>query len=118
MELLLGIVIVVTCWMVVRIIRSSKNQEGYKRWRAGNYASENPYAKEKASGPLSQGLFSKRVRTTGVRRFDDGAIRWCANLLATEESRLGSVGLYTEPIYLFSCSEKKWRISLYFGSRR
>lgn len=56
MELLLGIVIVVTCWMVVRIIRSSKNQEGYKRWRAGNYASENPYAKEKASGPLSQGL--------------------------------------------------------------
>lgn len=48
MELLLGIVIVVTCWMVVRIIRSSKNQEGYKRWRAGNYASENPYAKEKA----------------------------------------------------------------------
>ena len=45
MELLLGIVIVVTCWMVVRIIRSSKNQEGYKRWRAGNYASENPYAK-------------------------------------------------------------------------
>lgn len=56
MELLLGIVIVVTCWMVVRIIRSSKNQEGYKRWRAGNYASENPYAKEKASGPLSQGF--------------------------------------------------------------
>ena len=101
MELLLGIVIVVTCWMVVRIIRSSKNQEGYKRWRAGNYASENPYAKEKASGPLSQGLFSKRVRTTGVRRFDEG-----------------SVGLYTAPIYLFSCSEKKWRISLYFGSRR
>ena len=47
MELLLGIVIVVTCWMVVRIIRSSKNQEGYKRWRAGNYASENPYAKKK-----------------------------------------------------------------------
>ena len=93
MELLLGIVIVVTCWMVVRIIRSSKNQEGYKRWRAGNYASENPYAKEKASGPLSQGLFSKRVRTTGAR-------------------------LYTAPIYLFSCSEKKWRISLYFGSRR
>lgn len=91
MELLLGIVIVVTCWMVVRIIRSSKNQEGYKRWRAGNYASENPYAKEKASGPLSQGLFSKRVRTTGVRRFDDGAIRWCANLLATEESRLREV---------------------------
>ena len=77
--------------MVVRIIRSSKNQEGYKRWRAGNYASENPYAKEKASGPLSQGLFSKRVRTTGVRRFDDGAIRWCANLLATEESRLREV---------------------------
>ena len=102
MELLLGIVIVVTCWMVVRIIRSSKNQEGYKRWRAGNYASENPYAKEKASGPLSQGLFSKRVRTTGVRRFDDGAIRWCANLLATEESRLREVLdyiclLYTSP---------------------
>lgn len=68
-----------------------QNQEGYKRWRAGNYASENPYAKEKASGPLSQGLFSKRVRTTGARRFDDGAIRWCANLLATEESRLREV---------------------------
>lgn len=47
MELLLGIVIVVTCWMVVRIIRSSKNQEGYKRWRAGNYASENPMPKKK-----------------------------------------------------------------------
>ena len=91
MELLLGIVIVVTCWMVVRIIRSSKNHEGYKRWRAGNYASENPYAKEKASGPLSQGFFSKRIRTSGARRFDDGAIRWCANLLATEESRLREV---------------------------
>lgn len=118
MELLLGIVIVVTCWMVVRIIRSSKNQEGYKRWRAGNYASENPYAKEKASGPLSQGLFSKRVRTTGVRRFDVSYQVVCQSAGNRRIQIEGSVGLYTAPIYLFSCSEKKWRISLYFGSRR
>ena len=36
MELLLAIVIVVTGWLVFSIIRSSKGQEGYKRWKAGN----------------------------------------------------------------------------------
>ena len=47
MELLLAIVIDVTGWLVFSIIRSSKGQEGYKRWKAGNYAGENPYGKEK-----------------------------------------------------------------------
>ena len=46
MELLFCIVTVVTALLVFIIIRSSKSQEGYKRWKAGSYVSDTPYARK------------------------------------------------------------------------
>ena len=77
MELLLAIVIVVTGWLVFSIIRSSKGQEGYKRWKAGNYAGENPYAKEKKESVSSlKNIFGRKAVAFGSKRFDAGAVSW------------------------------------------
>lgn len=92
MELLFCIVTVVTALLVFIIIRSSKSQEGYKRWKAGNYVSDTPYAKEKKTSALfSRSLFGKDANFLGAKRFKAEAVSWCANLLAVEEDALREV---------------------------
>ena len=92
MELLLAIVIVVTGWLVFSIIRSSKGQEGYKRWKAGNYAGENPYAKEKKESVSSlKNIFGRKAVAFGSKRFDAGAVSWCTSLLGVKEDTLREV---------------------------
>ena len=92
MELLLAIVIVVTGWLVFSIIRSSKGQEGYKRWKAGNYAGENPYAKEKKESVSSlKNIFGRKAVAFSSKRFDAGAVSWCASLLGVKEDTMREV---------------------------
>lgn len=91
MNVILIIVCIVTILLIYKIISSSRKQEGYKRWKAGNrdYTEHTTPTETTRKGWFSQ-LFKAPVPRT-YPRFDEEAVSKCANLLGVEEMKLKEI---------------------------
>lgn len=77
MEKILIIILVITSFLLYKIIASSRKQEGYRRWKAGNSKS------------------IVKTRTSVSSKFDEEALDWCANLLGVDKGAL--IGILKDP---------------------
>lgn len=86
-------IIVITAFLVYKIISSSRKQEGYKRWKATSSGKEEKTTKVKweHGAWLRHALGGTVPRTQYVQKFDESAVVWCANLLGVETARLKEI---------------------------
>ncbi|WP_291529481.1 retron St85 family RNA-directed DNA polymerase [Bacteroides sp. UBA939] len=82
-------VLIVTCLLIYKIISTSRKQEGYKRWRAGNrsYTEDAAHAGTTRNGWLNRHLETSRTSS----KFDEEAVSECAGLLGVEEAKLKEI---------------------------
>lgn len=101
MNAVLCIIIIFTAWLAYKIISSSRKEEGYQRWKAGNYSGNTSRAHAKSARIAqiknSPDAFRKRRNTSslsgrsGSYRFKQEAITWCTNLLQIKEEELRTI---------------------------
>lgn len=101
MNAVLCIIIIFTAWLAYKIISSSRKEEGYQRWKAGNYSGNTSRAHAKSARIAkiknSPDAFRKRRNTpsssghSGSYRFKQEAITWCTNLLQIKEEELRAI---------------------------
>ena len=93
MDGILITIIVITAFLVYRIISSSRKQEGYKRWKATSSGKEEKTTKVKweHGAWLRHALGGTVPRAQYVQKFDESAVVWCANLLGVETARLKEI---------------------------
>lgn len=101
MNAVLCIIIIFTAWLAYKIISSSRKEEGYQRWKAGNYSGNTFRAHAKSARIAkiknSPDAFRKRRNTpsssghSGSYRFKQEAITWCTNLLQIKEEELRTI---------------------------
>ena len=84
MDGILITIIVITAFLVYKIISSSRKQEGYKRWKATSSGKEEKTTKVKweHGAWLRHALGGTVPRAQYVQKFDESAVVWCANLLS------------------------------------
>lgn len=94
MDGILITILIITGFLIYKMISSSKKQEGYKRWKATAGGGK----EEKASKPelehgawLRQALGVTAPRPPYVPKFDEEAVVWCAGLLGTEVNKLKEI---------------------------
>ncbi len=77
----------------IRLISSSRKQEGYKRWKATSSGKEEKTTKVKweHGAWLRHALGETVPRAQYVQKFDESAVVWCANLLGVETARLKEI---------------------------
>jgi len=91
MDKILIIVLIVTAFLVYKIISSSKKQEGYKRWKAGNRIDTEDSVQ---AGTTRKRWFSRLFETRPPivnPWFDEEAVSKCANLLGMDEVQLKEI---------------------------
>lgn len=101
MNAVLCIIVIFTAWLAYKIISSSRKEEGYQRWKAGNYSGNTSRARAKSARiakiKSSPDAFRKRRNTpsssghSGSYRFKQEAITWCTNLLQIKEEELRTI---------------------------
>ena len=93
MDGILITIIVITAFLVYKMISSSRKQEGYKRWKATSSGKEEKTTKVKweHGAWLRHALGGTVPRAQYVQKFDESAVVWCANLLGVETARLKEI---------------------------
>ena len=93
MDGILITIIVITAFLVYKMISSSRKQEGYKRWKATSSGKEEKTTKVKweHGAWLRHALGETVPRAQYVQKFDESAVVWCANLLGVETARLKEI---------------------------
>ena len=95
MDGILITILIVTGFLVYKMISSSRKQEGYKRWKAtgsGNTTNEETSKNKWRHGAwLRHALGATVPREKAAPKFDEEAVVWCANLLGIEEMRLKGI---------------------------
>ena len=84
-------VLIVTGLLIYKIISSSRKQEGYKRWKAGNRSNTEDTTDTETT---RKGWFSRYFGTSApitIPWFDEEAVVKCANLLGVEEAALKEI---------------------------
>ena len=84
-------VLIVTGLLIYKIISSSRKQEGYKRWKAGNRSNTEDTTDTETT---RKGWFSRYFGTSApitIPWFDEEAVMKCANLLGVEEVALKEI---------------------------
>ena len=95
MDGILITILIVTGFLIYKLISSSRKQEGYKRWKAtgsGNTTNEETSKNKWEHGAWLRhalGVVTPKTRTCPV--FDEEAVVWCANLLGIEVMRLKEI---------------------------
>ena len=95
MDGILITILIVTGFLIYKLISSSRKQEGYKRWKAtgsGNTTNEETSKNKWEHGTWLRhalGVVTPKMRTCPV--FDEEAVVWCANLLGIEVMRLKEI---------------------------
>lgn len=95
MDGILITILIVTGFLIYKLISSSRKQEGYKRWKAtgsGNTTNEETSKNKWEHGAWLRhalGVVTPKMRTCPV--FDEEAVVWCANLLGIEVMRLKEI---------------------------
>ena len=86
MDGILITIIVITAFLVYKMISSSRKQEGYKRWKATSSGKEEKTTKVKweHGAWLRHALGETVPRAQYVQKFDESAVVWCANLSGAE----------------------------------
>lgn len=90
MDRILITILIITLFLVYKIISSSRKQEGYKRWKARISGKEEQTTKKKweHGAWLRKALGATEPRSKYALIFDEAAIVWCASLLGMETGRL------------------------------
>lgn len=93
MDGILITIIVITAFLVYKMISSSRKQEGYKRWKATSSGKEEKTTKVKweHGAWLRHALGGTVPRAQYVQKFDESAVVWCANLLGVETAQLKEI---------------------------
>ena len=93
MDGILITIIVITAFLVYKMISSSRKQEGYKRWKATSCGKEEKTTKVKweHGAWLMHALGGTVPRAQYVHKFDESAVVWCANLLGVETAQLKEI---------------------------
>ena len=84
-------VLIVTGLLIYKIISSSRKQEGYKRWKAGNRGNTEDITDTEAT---RKGWFSRYFGASApitIPWFDEEAVAKCANLLGVKEEVLKEI---------------------------
>ena len=95
MDGILITILIVTGFLIYKLISSSRKQEGYKRWKAtgsGNTTNEETSKNKWEHGAWLRhalGVVTPKMRTCPV--FDEEAVVWCANLLGMETGQLKEI---------------------------
>lgn len=93
MDGILITILIITGFLIYRMISSSRKQEGYKRWKATAGGKEkNPSESESGHGVwLRRALGVTAPRAPYVPKFDEEAVVWCASLLGVEANKLKEI---------------------------
>lgn len=94
MDGILITVLIITGFLVYKMISSSRKQEGYKRWKAtaGSGKEESASKSKDTHGAwLRQALGVAAPRPPYVPKFDDESVVWCASLLGVEANKLKEI---------------------------
>ena len=94
MDGILITVLIITGFLVYKMISSSRKQEGYKRWKAtaGSGKEEGASKSKDTHGAwLRQALGVAAPRLPYVPKFDDESVAWCASLLGVEANKLKEI---------------------------
>lgn len=87
------ILLIITGFLIYRIISSSRKQEGYKRWKArgDSYSGDSTEAKETGKGWFQRVMEKIPAPRSKEPSYDAGAVTWCANLLGVDEIQLKEI---------------------------
>lgn len=92
MDGILITILIITGFLIYRMISSSRKQEGYKRWKATGGKEKNPSESESGHGIwLRRALGVTAPRAPYVPKFDEEAVVWCASLLGVEANKLKEI---------------------------
>lgn len=94
MDGILITILIITGFLVYKMISSSRKQEGYKRWKAtaGSEKEESASKSKDTHGAwLRQALGVVAPRPPYVPKFDDESVAWCASLLGVEANKLKEI---------------------------
>ena len=96
MDGILITILIITGFLIYKMISSSRKQEGYKRWKAtaGGGKEEDFSKSEPESGHgawLRRALGVTVPRAPYVPKFDEEAVVWCARLLGVEANKLKEI---------------------------
>ncbi len=92
MDGILITILIVTGFLIYKMISSSRKQEGYKRWKATDGSKEEKTTKVKweHGAWLRHALGATVSRAQYVQKYDESAVVWCANLLGMETTIEGN----------------------------
>lgn len=93
MDGILITILIVTGFLIYKMISSSRKQEGYKRWKATDGSKEEKTTKVKweHGAWLRHALGATVSRAQYVQKYDESAVVWCANLLGMETGQLKEI---------------------------
>ena len=93
MDGILITILIVTGFLIYKMISSSRKQEGYKRWKATDGSKEEKTTKVKweHGAWLRHALGATVPRAQYVQKYDESAVVWCANLLGMETGQLKEI---------------------------
>lgn len=84
-------VLIVTGLLIYKIISSSRKQEGYKRWKAGNRSNTEDTTDTETTVKDGLGRYFGTSALITIPWFDEEAVVKCANLLGVEEAVLKEI---------------------------
>lgn len=94
MDGILITILIITGFLIYKMISSSRKQEGYKRWKATASGGKEESASKSESGHgawLRRALGVTAPQSPYVPKFDDESVVWCASLLGVEANRLKEI---------------------------
>ena len=93
MNKILITILIITGFLIYKMISSSRRQEGYKRWKATGGGKEEKVDKTKweRGSWLRHAMGVTTPVAPYVQKFDESAVVWCANLLGVETARLKEI---------------------------
>ena len=91
MDGILITILIVTGFLIYKMISSSRKQEGYKRWKATDGSKEEDHEEWKHGAWLRHALGATVSRAQYVQKYDESAVVWCANLLGMETGQLKEI---------------------------
>lgn len=94
MDGILITILIITGFLIYKMISSSRKQEGYKRWKATASGGKEESASKSESGHgawLRRALGITAPQSPYVPKFDDESVVWCASLLGVEANKLKEI---------------------------
>lgn len=93
MDGILITILIVTGFLIYKMISSSRKQEGYKRWKATDGRKEEKTTKVKwEHGAWLRHAWEAIIpRAQYDQKYDESAVVWCANLLGVEARQLKEI---------------------------